>query len=343
MRLLLLTAALFTIATAFPAAAQTTYGPTPYLSPADSPFSASSPGFVLETFEDHLLNVPGVSSPSGLVTSTQFSGSIIDSVDSDDGSLGNGTCASCDSYFDSTGLGATFVFDASQLGGLPTKVGLVWTDGPFAANVTFQAFDSADTLVASVVGTGVGDSGNSGGTAEDRFFGVEYAGGIRKIVLNHGSAIEVDHLQYNLPCASNPITTYCTATVSSNGCSPSMSGSGLPQLSSPSGFLATASQVDGSQAGLMFFSTTGQNNAPFFGGVLCVKAPLHRLKVATSGGASGTCNGQFNYALGDMLLHPSGGPLLVPGQVVNVQLWYRDPPSPSTVGLSNALQFVVCP
>ena len=344
MRLLAPTAAVLLFATGLPVVAQTTYGPTPYLSAADSPFPLGSPAFVLEDFEDHLLNAPGVSSPSGFVTSTQYPGFIIDSVDGDDGVLGNGACSNCDSYFDATSSSATFVFDAGVLGGLPTKVGIVWTDGPAGgATVIFQAFDAADALIASVVGTGIGDGSNSGETAEDRFFGVEHAGGIKKIMISHGSAIEVDHLQYDLPCTSIPVTTYCTAKASSNGCVPSMSSSGIPSLSSPSSFLATASQVDGTQVGLMYFGTTGQNNAPFLGGVLCVKAPLYRLKIKTAGGTSGQCNGTFNYALGDMLLHPSGGSLVVAGQVVTVQLWYRDPPSASTVGLSNGLQFVVCP
>src|SRR5262245_53035089 len=110
-----------------PAAAQTFHGPTPYLSPADSPFPLASPSFVLEDFEDGLLNAPGVSSPTGYVTSTHYSGTIIDSVDSDDGILGNNACASCDSYYGGSGAVIRFVFDPVALGGFPRKAGLVWT------------------------------------------------------------------------------------------------------------------------------------------------------------------------------------------------------------------------
>ncbi len=337
------TTALLLCVTALPSLAQTTYGPSPYLSAADSPFPLGSPEFVLEDFEDHLLNAPGVSAPIGHVTSVNFSGSVIDSVDGDDGQLGNGTCTNCDSYFSGSNSAVTFVFDAGVLGGLPTKVGIVWTDGPQGATVQFQAFDASDALIATVVGTGMGDGSFHGGTGEDRFFGVEFSGGIKRITIGHNSSIEVDHLQYNLPCASIPVTTYCTATVSSNGCVPSMGSSGSPSLSAPDLFQASALQVDGNQPGLMFFGTTGQNNAPFLGGVLCVKSPLYRLKIANSGGSSGQCNGGFSYKLSDLLAHPDGGSLVTAGQVVHAQLWYRDPPAASTVGLTNGLQFVVCP
>src|SRR5689334_14821601 len=120
---------------AAPASAQTLLGPTPYLSSADSPFPLGSPTFVLERFEDHTFNIPGVSAPGGIVTSTQFSTNI-DSVDGDDGVTGNGTCTSCDSYFASGGS-LTFTFDAAVLGGLPRKVGIVWTDGGPNCNATF--------------------------------------------------------------------------------------------------------------------------------------------------------------------------------------------------------------
>ena len=85
--------------TALPAAAQTFYGTTPYLSPADRPFPWSSGSFALEDFEDGLLNTPGVSATTCYVTSTRHRCTIIDLVDSDDGVLGNNACASCASYF----------------------------------------------------------------------------------------------------------------------------------------------------------------------------------------------------------------------------------------------------
>src|SRR6266481_7452029 len=66
--------------------ADTLLGPTPYLSFGDSPFNGPSFSyFHLETFEDHLLNTPGVTGSPGGVTSVVFGPAIHDSVDFDDG------------------------------------------------------------------------------------------------------------------------------------------------------------------------------------------------------------------------------------------------------------------
>src|SRR5512138_1593890 len=82
-------------------AATTTYGPTPYLSSADSPFAGVSfTYFHLEDFEDHLLNTPGVTGSDGGVASVVFGPSIHDSVDGDDGSI-DGSGLNGDDWFSS--------------------------------------------------------------------------------------------------------------------------------------------------------------------------------------------------------------------------------------------------
>lgn len=122
-------------------------GPTPYLSFADSPFSGGGFSyFHLETFEDHLLNSPGVTASAGGVTSVVFGPNIHDSVDADDGAI-DGSGLSGDSFF--SGFGATgFSFNAGVLGSLPDSVGIVWTDG--AGTATFQAFDADGNLLGSL-------------------------------------------------------------------------------------------------------------------------------------------------------------------------------------------------
>ncbi len=159
---------------------------------------------------------------------------------------------------------------------------------------------------------------------------------------NTGTSATKTYLSDNTGCTGT-ISTYCTSKVSSNGCVPAMGSSGAPSLAASGTFLATVTQVDGAQNGLMFFGTAGQNNTPFFGGTLCVGGTLFRLNIKNSAGTSGTCTGGYSYSLTEMLAHPSGGSLLIVGQVVNAQQWYRDPPSASTVGLSNGLQFTICP
>jgi hypothetical protein len=178
-------------------------GPTPYLSFADSPFAGGSFSyFYLETFEDHLLNTPGVSANAGGVTSVVFGPLIHDSVDADDGVI-DGSGLKGDSYFSGNGAaGVKFTFNAAVLGTLPTSAGLVWTDGGPGTTVTFSAFGAGGQLLFTTTQGGFADFSNNGETAEDRFFGVVNAGGISAIFMSNASGgIEVDHLQYGATAA----------------------------------------------------------------------------------------------------------------------------------------------
>jgi hypothetical protein len=173
-------------------------GPTPYLSFADSPFASGSFGYLhLETFEDHLLNAPGVSASAGGVTSVVFGPTIHDSVDADDGVI-DGSGLNGDSFYSASGAaGITFTFSAAALGSLPTSAGLVWTDAGAGSSVTFSAFGPGGTLLFTQTAIGIADGSNNGETAEDRFFGVVNGAGISAIFIsNTGGGIEIDHLQY---------------------------------------------------------------------------------------------------------------------------------------------------
>lgn len=163
------------------------FGPSAYFSSADSPF-LGSPGFVLEDFEDGLLNIAGV---TGLAGGPYGPDGLTDSVDGDNGPI-DGSGTSGRSYFSSAGsAGVQFVFN---LDALPQRAGIVWTDG--SGIITFQAFDAANQLITSFTGNHA-DFSNFGTTNEDRFYGVEYAAGIASIKISNSSGgIEVDHLQY---------------------------------------------------------------------------------------------------------------------------------------------------
>jgi hypothetical protein len=186
------------------AGAATQYlGPQPYNSELDSPFHYLPHSyFYLEDFEDNALNTPGVTSSAGVAFTN---GSSTDSVDKDDGTIdGNGTHGH--SYWSGySPLAFTFTFNAGVLGSLPTMAGLVWTDvGQVSAgtnnygNVMFEAFDQAGVSLGAIGPFAVGDGENTGQTAEDRFFGIEYDGGISKIKMwmTNSMDFEVDHLQY---------------------------------------------------------------------------------------------------------------------------------------------------
>ncbi len=182
---------------------QTFLSPTPYLQFADSPWATGTfTYFHLDTIEDHALNTPGATLTNGIVTSSSFGlSSIVDSVDEDDGSI-NGTNGFNGVFGDSLFGGLIRIdFSASILGNLPTHAGMVWTDGGVA---TFEAFD-ANGISLGEVSNNSADGGNFGGTEEDRFFGIEYAGGISAIQFSAQSN-EADHVQYGYSPVPEPAT-----------------------------------------------------------------------------------------------------------------------------------------
>ncbi len=144
---------------------------------------------------------------------------------------------------------------------------------------------------------------------------------------------------------------YCTSSVTSAGCEPSLSSSGWPRASQNSGFVVTCDDAPNNKAGLMFFSLGGRLAVPFGAGTFCVATPVVRTPVANSGGNPPTvddCSGQFqldmnSYADG-LLGVTAPAALSQIGQRVNVQYWGRDPQGAlATTFMSNALEYFVGP
>jgi hypothetical protein len=165
---------------------------------AVSPFAGMSfRYFHLETFEDGVLNTPGVIGAGGAVVGP---GGNTDSVDADDGAI-NGSGTNGRSYFNVLGgVGVEFAFNAALLGGLPTHVGIVWTDG--LGVVTFTAYDANGVSLGTSTASPA-TPGFNGQTNEDTFFGI-VAAGISRIAISNvqpgtPAGIEVDHLQYGAP------------------------------------------------------------------------------------------------------------------------------------------------
>jgi len=192
-----------------PTSAADLLGPTPYRSFADSPFSGLTlTDFQLEDFEDHSLDVPGVTTAQGVIgTGAPWYPSaplLLDSVDGDDGNPNDGTCTGCDSWFSGPKLGmpVIFQFSADSSGAYPTHVGIVWTDGDPGVPTTFKAYDASGALLGQIGPVVIADGSNYGTTADDRFFGVVDIGGISAIsVENSSGGIELDHLQFGHGCA----------------------------------------------------------------------------------------------------------------------------------------------
>lgn len=205
----LLAVALVVASTSAAHAGTVFYGPTPYLSSADSPFDLSGLGttFWLEDFEDGELNTPGVWVP-GL---ENYPGSIIgpdqgaDSVDADDGVIdGYGRGHALRNFSEiCSGLGCYgsvyFVFDAQSLGRYPNFVGLVATDVFVPdSRVVFVAYDPNGDELGAILVQPFGEFNMAGETNEDRFVGVHSESGVSSILVFDfpGGYLEVDHLQY---------------------------------------------------------------------------------------------------------------------------------------------------
>lgn len=185
------------------ATAQTLFGPTPYLQRSDSPLLAAGvfSYYHVQDFEPGTL-APGLTAFNGIVAAPSAR---TDSVDGDDGAV-DGSGVAGNSYFSAGTTSAfEFRFDALVLGSLPTHAGLVWTDvgGVFSGNggfgsARFEAFDAANISLGTIGPSLLGDGVATGGTAEDRFFGISSAGGISRIVISmdNSNDWEVDHVQY---------------------------------------------------------------------------------------------------------------------------------------------------
>lgn len=200
---LILTSALAIGAFTAPAYA-TLLEPTPYLSQANSPFDpALFTTFHLEDFEDGALNTPGLmaTGPGICITGTACfvpPPGFIDSV-------GNGGDPNVGHSLFANGV-IDISFDAGALGGLPTVAGLVWTDGNNP--ITFQAFDENGFSLGIIVRSHA-DGSFTGGTAEDRFYGVTNGSGISRLLISNPPGIEIDHIQYGLgaiPAIPEPAT-----------------------------------------------------------------------------------------------------------------------------------------
>jgi hypothetical protein len=142
-------------------------------------------------------------------------------------------------------------------------------------------------------------------------------------------------------CGLNNVSTYCTAKVTSGGCTPLITTLGGPSLSTPAGFVISVHQVEPLKPGLFFYGLSGPAAAPFQGGYLCVQPPTRRTTLQSSGGGA-ACSGAFQFDW-NAWMASGADPLVAVGSNVHGQFWFRDPASPSTTGLSGGVEFSVCP
>jgi subtilisin-like proprotein convertase family protein len=188
--------------------------------------------------------------------------------------------------------------------------------------------------------------------AFSRLFG-EGANGAWKLVVYDnapGDAGRLAHWELELRTYAGggpPPVPYCTAGTTSSGCSASIAASANPSVSLATPCTFSVSSVEGQRTGLLFYGVSGRASFPWCtsGGTsyLCLIAPTQRLGSSSSGGAAGQCDGALAADWNAFqLAHPTalGNPFAT-GQLVQVQAWFRDPPSCKTTSLSNAVE-VTC-
>ena len=179
------------------AATPTFYGPSTYVSQADAPFHPSDfTNFYLEDVEDDAINTLGLTVTGPGICIAGFSCFVGSGLTDSVGNGGNGLLGRSIWTNGST----TVTFDKGALGQLPTFAGLVWTDGVDPIN--FEAFDAFGVSLGGIFNQHHADDSFAGTLADDRFYGVTYAGGISKLVITDSPGQEIDHIQYGFDVAT---------------------------------------------------------------------------------------------------------------------------------------------
>lgn len=140
-----------------------------------------------------------------------------------------------------------------------------------------------------------------------------------------------------------PTSSYCIAKTNSQGCAAAVTLAGTPSATSALPFTVGAVSAINNANGILFYGF-GPNNGTLLGGTLCVASPITRTQLQVSGGSPvGTdCSG--TYALDfNALIQGGGDPLLVAGEEVFAQYWYRDPAGSFGSALSDGAQFTIQP
>jgi len=138
---------------------------------------------------------------------------------------------------------------------------------------------------------------------------------------------------------------YCVAKTNSAGCVPTIGFGGSPTVSIANNFHVGAFNVLPNKPGIMIWSYNAQA-LPFFGGTLCVQAPVRRTQVQTSTVYNTNppypCNGAYTFHFSHTYMAGKG---VTPGDEIYCQYWSRDSgfPAPNSVGLTDAMKVTILP
>jgi len=172
---------------------------------------------------------------------------------------------------------------------------------------------------------------NIGSSATARYFHLR----AKDLAGNSGPTVHFGPVLAN----ANTVGAYCVGKVNSLGCTPAIGWINQPDKSAGN-FTVTCSNVLNQKNGLLFWGFSAISS-PFQGGTLCVGSPTIRTPSFGSGGAASgsSCTGAYSFTFSTAYMNAYG---MDPGEAYFAQWWMRDPSSPSTTGLSNAVYFTVC-
>jgi Tol biopolymer transport system component len=153
-----------------------------------------------------------------------------------------------------------------------------------------------------------------------------------------GASGNVYHV-YVRACEVASPSAYCKPARPPGGCVAAMTFQGTPSATAGSGFEVMAQGLDAKRVGLLFYGTSGPWGQPLPDGFLCVKTPIVRAQVSTSGGTTG-CDGSLSMDF-NAWIASGADPTLVAGQSVHAQGWFRN--SAGTGQLSDALALLIEP
>ena len=141
----------------------------------------------------------------------------------------------------------------------------------------------------------------------------------------------IDDVEVSYQGACAPIcpaaSTYCVAKLTSNLTIPAIGSTGLATVTA-NNFVVTLDDAMPNAQSVCFWSSAA-NNTPFKGGTLCAAQPLNRTPATTTN------------ALGHATFAVPVDVSMV-GSVRKYQWWFRDPPDPFTIGLSDGLSATFC-
>ena len=168
---------------------------------------------------------------------------------------------------------------------------------------------------------------------------------------NPNSAPDVDGsvsdqgVSENFSMGAGGFSTYCDSKVNSSGCQAGIFWTGTPSFSGPDDFHLGCDEMINANYGVLMWGRASAS-IPYMNTTLCVQPPVIRKRIQFTAGspiAGGSdCSGNLHSAFSQPYMV---GRLLLPGDQIYAQYWYRDPDHPDGTGisLSNAVSFTVTP